>query len=174
LRDKDFKKILKRLDCQSEEVIKKTKNILNSSSFFPESERGIGVLSPKIASDFKKIFVEAYLFCLRQGKDQISSLDILWAISQQKNLVGMIFDEFGISPEEIEKTVEWVQIENQIKKSQSAFLWRRFFKPKGKLNRTMTAASTPLLDKVSQDLTFLAKKGQFEGGSGFSWSGSNR
>jgi len=162
LRDKDFKKILKRLDCRSEDVIKKTKNILNSSSFFPESERGIGVLGPKIASDFKKIFVEAYLFCLRQDKDQINSLDILWAISQQKNLVGMIFDEFGISPEEIEKTVEWAQIENQIKKSQSAFLWRRFFKPKGKLNRTMTAASTPLLDKVSQDLTFLAKKGQFE------------
>jgi len=35
-------------------------------------------------------------------------------------------------------------------------------KPKGKLNRTMTAVITPLLDRVSRDLTFLAREGQFE------------
>jgi ATP-dependent Clp protease ATP-binding subunit ClpC len=173
LKEKKFKKILKRLDCHPEQVIEKTENILDSSSFFPESEKSrsqVGlaedekgsILGPKIASDFKEVFIDAFLFCLRKRKEQISSLDILWAISQQRNLVGMIFDEFGISPEEIERVVEWAQLEEEIKKWEKSFFWHRLFKPKGKLNRTMTAALTPVLDKASRDLTFLARQGQFE------------
>ena len=162
LKDKDFKKILKRLDCHLSQVKEKTNHILKSASFFPQDEKGGNILGPKISSDFKKIFFEAYLFCSKQGKNQISSLDILWAISRQKNLVQMIFDEFGISPEEIERIIKWIELEKQIRKWQRAFFWPRLFKPKGKLNRAMTAAATPLLDRVSQDLTLLAKQGRFE------------
>ena len=162
LKEKNFKKILKRLDCDSKKIINKTKNILKNSSLFPESERGIGTLNPKIASDFKDIFLSAYLFCLERNKDQIGILDIIWAISKQKNLVGMIFDEFGVSPKEIERVIEWTQLEEEIKKKEKSFFLKSLLKPKGKLNRTMTAVLTPLLDKVSRDLTFLAKKGQFE------------
>ncbi|MBU1292200.1 ATP-dependent Clp protease ATP-binding subunit [Patescibacteria group bacterium] len=162
LKGKDFKKILKRLDCQPKQVIAKTKKILSSPSFFSESDKGVMILGPKISSDSKEIFVNAYLFCLEKNKQQIDVLDILWAISKQKNLVGMIFDEFGVGPQEIEQVVEWAQLEKEIIKRESSFTWHRFFKPKGKLNRTMTAALTPLLDKVSRDLTFLARQGQFE------------
>jgi len=109
----------------------KTKNILKNSSLFPESERGIGALNPKIASDFKGIFLSAYLFCIEKNKDQIGTLDILWAISKQKNLVGMIFDEFGVSPEEIERVVEWSQLEEEIKKREKYFFIRKFFEAKG-------------------------------------------
>jgi len=162
LKDPAFKKILKRLDCQPKQVIEKTKNIFKSASFFPERETDIRILGPKIASDFKKIFYGAYLFCLAQGKEQISSLDILWSISQQKNLVGMIFDEFGISLEEIEQVIEWFYREQEIIKWEKSFFWRRLLKPKGKLNRAMTAALTPFLDNVSRDMTFLARQGRFE------------
>ncbi len=162
LKGKEFKKILKRLDCQPKKVVEKTKNILSSSDLFPASERNGTFFGPKIAADFREIFLKAYLFCLKKNKEQIGLLDILWAISQQRNLVGMIFDEFGITPEEIEQVVEWAQLEEEIKQWEKSFFWQRLFKPKGKLNRTMTAALTPLLDKVSRDLTFLARQGQFE------------
>ncbi len=162
LKNEEFKIILKRLNCQPEDIAKKTKSILGNASFFSETKKTRSILGPKLSSDFKKIFFDAYLFCLKKEKQQISSLDILRAISRQKNLVGMIFDEFGINPEEIEKVVEWARIEERIKKREKAFFWRRLFKPKGKLNRAMTAALTPLLDSVSHDLTFLAKQGSFE------------
>jgi len=162
LKKKDFKKVLKRLDCQPEEVIKKIRVVLKSSSFFPELEKSTNILGPKISSDFKEIFFEAYVFCLKQNKNQIDLLDILWAISRQRNLVRMIFDEFGVSPEEIERVIQWTELEERIRKWQRSFFWSRFFKPKGKLNRTMTAAATPILDRVSQDLTLLARQGQFE------------
>ncbi len=162
LKRKEFKKILKRLDCQPGKIVEKTKNILNSSDFFPASERNGTFFGPKLAADFREIFLRAYLFCLKKNKEQISALDILWAVSRQRNLVGMIFDEFGVRPEEIEQVIEWTQLEEEIRKWEKSFFWRRFFKPKGKLNRTMTAALTPLLDKVSRDLTFLARQGQFE------------
>ena len=162
LKEKNFKKILKRLDCDPKKIIQKTKVILESSSFFPDSEKGLAVLGPKMAADFKEIFVDAYVFCLKKKEEQIGALDLLWAISRQRNLVGMIFDEFGVSPKEIERVVEWAQLEEEIEKSEKAFSWRRFFKPKGKLNRTMTAVLTPMLDRVSRDLTFLARQGQFE------------
>ena len=162
LKGKDFKKVLKRLSCQSKQVVVKTKKILSSPSFFSESDKEAMVLGPKISSDSKEVFINAYLFCLEKDKQQIGVLDILWAISQQKNLVGMIFDEFGVSPQEIERVVEWAQLEKEIAKREISFAWRRFLKPKGKLNRTMTASITPLLDKVSRDLTFLARQGQFE------------
>jgi len=154
LNQKNFKKILKRLNCQSKEVNQKTNKILTSSSFLGEST--------KLAADFKEIFLNAYLFCLERKKEQIDTLDLVWAISRQKNMVGMIFDEFGVSPEEIERVVEWTQLEEEIIKGEKSFAWQRFFKPKGKLNRAMTAALTPLLDKVSRDLTYLARQGQFE------------
>jgi len=173
LKKKDFNKILKRLDCQPQEVIEKIRIVLKSSSFFPETEKNpVGVpkeevvsrifSGPKISADFKEVFLRAYLFCLKQGKFQIDSLSLLWAISQQKNLVRMIFDEFGISPEEIERVIQWTELEKSIRKWQKSFFWSRLSKPKGKLNRAMTAASTPLLDRVSQDLTFLARQGELE------------
>ncbi len=161
LKQKNFKKILKRLDCDPNLVNQKTKSILENSSFFVD-DKGVAFLGPKMASDFKEIFVDAYRFCLEKQESQIGALDLLWAISQQRNLVGMIFDEFGIRPEEIEKVVIWSQLEREIKKNEKSFSWRRFFKPKGKLNRTMTAVLTPTLDKVSRDLTYLARQGQFE------------
>jgi len=162
LKKKNFNKILKRLDCQPKEVIKKIKVVLSSSSFFPEPEKSTKILGPKISADFKEIFFEAYAFCLKQNKNQIGSLDILWAISQQKNLVRMIFDEFGVSPEEIAWVIQWTELEERIKKWQRSFFWSRLFKPKGKLNRAMTAAATPFLDKVSQDLTLSARQGELE------------
>jgi ATP-dependent Clp protease ATP-binding subunit ClpC len=162
LKKRNFKKILQRLDCPPKEVIDKIKVVLKSSSFFPESEEGRSVLGPKISADFKKIFIDAYFFCLRQERQQVSSLDILWAISQQRNLVRMIFDEFGVSPEEIERVIQWAKLERQIKKWQKSFFWWRLFKPRGKLNRAMTAAATPLLDRVGQDLTLIARQGQLE------------
>jgi len=162
LKERNFNKILKRLDCQPKLVIEKTKRILNSPSFFSESDKKRNILGPKITNDFKEIFYKAYSLCLEHDKEQIDSLDILWSISQEKNLVGIIFDEFGISPEEVEKVVEWSQLEKIIKQQEREFFWKRLFKPKGKLNRAMTAALTPLLDRVSQDMTFLARQGRFE------------
>ncbi|MBL7053418.1 MAG: ATP-dependent Clp protease ATP-binding subunit [Candidatus Portnoybacteria bacterium] len=159
---KDFKKILKRLNCQPDQVIEKTNKILGSSSFFPESEKELSILGPEMATDFKKIFIDAFELCLREQRNQISHLDILWVLSQQKNLVGMIFDEFGISSREIERAIQWAKLEKEIEMAERSFLWKRIFKPKGKLDRTMTAALTPLLDKVSQDLTLLARQGRFE------------
>lgn len=162
LNKKNFREILKRLDCPPKEVIHKLKVVLKSSSFFPESEKEKFLLEPKFSADFKGIFFEAYFFCLKQGNFQVTSLDILWAINRQENLVRMIFDEFGVSPEEIERVIQWTKLEEEIKKWQKSFFWSRLLKPKGKLNRAMTAAATPLLDRASQDLTLLAREGQFE------------
>jgi len=162
LKSKEFKKILNRLNCQPKQVIDKAKKILGSPSFFGESDKKITVWGPRVSSDTREVFIKAYLFCLEKDKQQISDLDILWAISQQKNLVGMIFDEFGVDSQEIERVAEWAQLEQEIIEREKSFFWRRFFKPKGKLNRTMTAAVTPLLDRVSRDLTYLARQGQFE------------
>lgn len=158
LKEKKFRKIIKRLDCSVEQVTEKTESILEKSL----SEESGEVFGPDLSADFKKIFCDAYVFCLRRGYSQIGPLDILWAISQQKNMVGMVFDEFGISPSEIEKVIEWARLEGEIRRSEKNFFWRRLFKPAGKLNRAMTAVLTPTLDKVSQDLTLLAKRGEFE------------
>jgi len=43
----------------------------------------------------------------------------------------MIFDEFGVSPEEIERVVEWSQLEEEIKKREKYFFIRKFFEAKG-------------------------------------------
>ncbi len=160
VKSKQFKKILKRLNCQPDEIVEKTERILENSSF--SSESSINLLGPKIAADVKEIFIEAYLFAILQGERSVNSLDLLWAISQQKNLVGMIFDEFGISPGEIERVIRWAIIEKDLAEWESSFFWQKFFKPKGKLDRAMIASLTPTLDKISRDLTMIARQGKFE------------
>lgn len=159
LNKKEFGRILERLDCSLNEVKRKTKNILALPGFSRGKIPGLG---PKPSPELKNIFIEAYLFALNNGQQEINFLDVLWAINRQAGLVQMVFDEFGISSQEIEHVVEWLRIEKEIKQWERAFYWQRFLKPKGKLNRAMTAATTPFLDRVSQDYTYLARKGYFE------------
>jgi len=162
LENKEFKKILKRLNCLPKEVKQKTKHVFKNPNFRQQISKGEKKFNPKIASDVKRIFDNAYLFALENQKKQISALDILWAISQERNLVSIIFEEFGIEPREISRVIQWTQLENKIKEEKKSFLWRSLLKPKGKLDRAMTAATTPWLDKVSRDLTLLARDSQFE------------
>ena len=158
LKTKDFFKILKRLDCQSYQVRQKAANVLALADFPKQQTDSSSQISP----DLEKVFFDAYLLCLKQNSQQISSLDLLWAMAQSKNSVRIIFDEFGISLEEIEQAALWAKLEKQIIKWEKIFSWRRLLKPKGQINRAMTAAATPLLNQVSQDYTQSARQGQFE------------
>lgn len=165
IKRKDFRKILKRFNCEPKEIIEKTKKIVNKSSSLvsasrPEQKRSL--FGPKLATEVKRIFVDAYILSLKEDKKQIGPLEILRVMTQRENLVGMVFDEFGISSEDVDRLIQWAMIEERIKAREKSFFWRRIFKPKGKLNRAMTATLTPFLDRVSQDLTYSARRGDFE------------
>lgn len=161
LENKEFKKILKRLNCQLDDVVDKTQKILVNIGRGNDDSQ-MGLRGPVLSPELEKIFFAAYLFCLDHRREQIGFLETLWAMGQQKNLVQMIFNEFGVRQEEIERVIIWAELERQIKKYEREFAWQKLFKSKKNLNRAMTAAATPLLNQISQDLTLMARQGQFE------------
>jgi len=112
LDNKDFQKILKRLNCRLKAVEDKAYKILKNSA---SEESGEGGWGPQISPELEATFITAYLFCLRQGCEQVSFLELLWAMSQQRNLTRAIFEEFGITPKEIARAVSWGELERQIR-----------------------------------------------------------
>ena len=153
-----FNKILKRLDCPPKQVKEKVKVALKD----PGLQKGNLGANPQTSPQLEQVFFAAYKFCLEEKTGQISFLDLLWAMSQGDNLVNLVFDEFGVSPEEIRQAAIWAKNDQAFQKWQKSFGLKSFFKPRGDVNRAMTAMATPNLNKASEDFTALAQKGHFE------------
>ncbi len=114
---------------------------------------------PIISKEAKEVFVGAYGIASDKKLREIESLHILESLSIQNGHVKDILYDFNITVDDIRNVVVWIEIYNQLYQE-----WKRFsglarFKPKGGMNRAMTAIATPNLDLYSQDLTLLARSG---------------
>jgi len=117
---------------------------------------------------FKKIFIDAYLEAYSAKSKKVDVEDILISLIKNDSLfpsdckdgiISEIFYELEIDFNKIENVVEWIRINEKMRKNWNKYRRRSSFKPKGTMNRAMTAIATPLLDQYSQDLTILAKFG---------------
>lgn len=115
--------------------------------------------APVISTDFVHTMARAYLHAAGRRALQIHVTDIFAATILADQRVRELFDELEITPDTIQNVVAWITIQEDIKNQRQYLRSRARFKPKGTMNRAMTAIATPLLDRLSHDLTHLARAG---------------
>lgn len=104
----------------------------------------------------------AAVLAAKGGRKHLTSLDIFAAAYQSDEFFKQLFDEQGIPQAELENALHWMRISEEQQERYKAFRSAAAFKPKGNMDRAMTAIATPFLDSVSEDLTRASVRGYTE------------
>ena len=138
---------------------------INQNSFKQKIERLIeerGDLKEKAISDFEMTMFNAYLLAYKTMSSHIEISHILTALGLSNEDVVELFLDSGIGVDQINNVITWVKLRDDLRNRYKRYKARSIFKPKGAMNRSMTAIATPFLDRFSQDMTYLAKMGYLE------------
>ncbi|MFA5954445.1 MAG: AAA family ATPase [Patescibacteria group bacterium] len=109
--------------------------------------------------------VKILLFSYREAYiDRGTNIDIpcLFLVTAiESELVREVLYDYGIDDQKLRNVVLWQQNERLLRSRYRYVRSRSRMRPKGKLDRAMTALATPMLDHFSEDLTALAQRGYF-------------
>jgi len=151
--------IFGRLGINLEKVAHKVNESLNKNNLIDKDEKGG---NPRLSPLAIKVLLRAYFIAYQAREPQVSVIDLLLSIAQSDSAAQEILYDLGVDLVKIKNVVEWIRVNEVLRRQSQHFRKSAFFKPKGKLDRAMTAAATPTLDHYSQDLTLLAKFGYLE------------
>ena len=138
---------------------------INKDSFKQKIERLIEEredLKQKELSDFEVTMFNAYLLAYKSMSPHIRINHILTALGLSNEDVVELFLDSGVSVDQINNVITWVKLRDDLRGRYKRYKARSIFKPKGAMNRSMTAIATPFLDRFSQDMTYLAKRGYLD------------
>lgn len=148
--------ILARLGVTAEEVAKRVNRLFNRLDFM------VGGKDLNLSVKCKQNLFNAYYEAHKARKPQVDVDDLLLAVAKQDNIAKEVLYDLKIDLNKIRNVVEWIRVNDLLAKQSRQFRKSAIFKPKGGLDRAMTAVATPTLDYFSQDLTLLAKFGYLE------------
>lgn len=101
----------------------------------------------------------AYLLAYQNRRKKVDIADLLEAVVIISEKIREILYDQDIDLDKIKNVVAWIHIQELLVERYLTFRQRALFKPKGVMNRAMTALATPFLDLFSEDLTQLSKAG---------------
>jgi len=108
---------------------------------------------------FKKLVLESLAFALFLSRETISPLEFfLGAVKAEPKLLALFQDQ-DLDLKALYCTAEWIYNKKEFIRRWKKFSARARFKPKGVMNRAYTSRATPVLDRVSDDLTVQARAG---------------
>ncbi|MBT4335287.1 ATP-dependent Clp protease ATP-binding subunit, partial [bacterium] len=85
--------------------------------------------------------------------------DLLEALITNDEVIQDILLDLKITPDAVSNVIKWANMQKMLSARYKRYRSKSYFKPKGTMDRAMTAMATPVLDSFSEDLTALAKSG---------------
>ena len=144
--------MLGRLGISGKILVEKISRTLQNH---PTIEKGDPVLGEFFRASIMNSYAEAFL--ARQVKVRPNHL-LIGAVKADDDVRELFYDlEKDI--DDVVNVSEWLNIQNRLAERWRAWQSKAIFKPKGVMNKSMTAQATPLLDRFSHDLTQLARSG---------------
>ncbi len=119
---------------------------------FPASETAV---DPQIY----QILSQAYHSAYQEGRAKVEVTDLLQATVNQDKMIQEVLFDLKITSEKIANVIMWANIQKKLKARYQRYRTKSYFKPKGTMDRAMTALATPVLDSFSEDFTQLARAG---------------
>lgn len=105
------------------------------------------------------VVYQAYLTAYQKRRKKVDVPELLEALTLVDERVREILYDKDIDVEKIQNVVAWLSTQQILQERYLSFRRKALFKPKGVMNRAMTALATPFLDLFSEDLTQLSKAG---------------
>jgi ATP-dependent Clp protease ATP-binding subunit ClpC len=149
LQTTDTKVIFIRLEASLKNLVNVVKNLLIKQPLGQEQ------VDPQIY----QVFSQAYQMVYNERRSRVEVADLVWAVVSLDKLIQDILLEIKITPEMIANVVSWINVQKLLQEKYRHYRSRAYFKPKGTMNRAMTALATPMLDSFSEDLTLAARAG---------------
>ena len=113
----------------------------------------------RIDSLGQRVLLGAAVHARSEGRTVVTPVDVFVSAYRNSEFLREAFFNAGVEEDSMENVLVWLQIREQLRARWQAFRYASAFKPKGNMNRSMTAVATPLLNQVSDDLTAMAVRG---------------
>lgn len=115
-----------------------------------------------LTSQALQILFDAYVEAAERGSRKVEvNLILLETVEASEFLQEVLYD-LNIDLQKLQNVVKWIEIQDKLYERYLEFKKASILRPKGSVNRAMTALQTPALDRVSEDLTWLAKRGMID------------
>lgn len=117
---------------------------------------------PEFAPVIKLALLQAYVLSGQAGSKKVEGQHLIaYAIAAHEGLQEILFD-LGIDKAKLKNAFRWLDIDAQLSRRWREFKGAAARRPKGSMNRAMTALQTRILDRFSDDLTLMAGRGYLE------------
>lgn len=123
-----------------------------------QSKKTATAQSPRLGIEFHTTLFTAFSHAQHRRAAQVDITDLFAAVCTTQD-VRDVLDELAITLDSIENVCLWMTMQEDIRRRFHAFRRLARLRPKGAMNRAMTATATPLLNLFSRDLTRVAQLG---------------
>ncbi len=107
----------------------------------------------------QRTLLGAMMHATVEGRSVLRPVDVFVSAYRNSEFLRDLFYGLDVEEDAMENVLAWLRIREQLRARWQQYRRSSVFKPKGAMNRAMTAVATPLLDRVSTDLTRHASEG---------------
>lgn len=115
---------------------------------------------PFAAEEFFEMLMCAYRHAQDAGKHALDIIDLFTATLDHETLAHEVMEELGVPPINIANVVAWFNQSRAFHQQMIDTRRRAAWRPRGDINRAMTARATPILNRFGTDLTRMAQLGR--------------
>lgn len=107
----------------------------------------------------KEVLLSAYERARQADRRHVGTVEIFLESFESDERLQDMLDAAGFPARDVRHVSEWIRLQESLKEEHDRFVQLASLKPASVMNRSMTARQTPFLDRFSQDLTMLARRG---------------
>jgi len=115
--------------------------------------------SPVLSVSFQKALMGAYAETFYARIEKVGIPQLFLSCLKVDEVTKEILYDLEVELDDATNVVEWLNIQHRLSEKWRRWRGKALHKPKGVMNKAMTAQATPLLDRFSHDLTQLARQG---------------
>lgn len=118
-----------------------------------------GGIDPVLSPAFTEILLRAYAHAGSDRRGTVDPPDLFAALFATRSRARDILEDLEVDEQQMRNVIAWAVIQKRLRDQWQRYRSRALWKPKGVMDRAMTAQATPVLDHFSEDLTQLARIG---------------
>jgi len=138
-----------RLNVNAEQIVTKVKNQIEKI----EKSSNKTQISPIL----KEALIESYVNSYEFGVEKVTPKAMIRPLIGKDRMIEEILYDFEIDSEKIANVVKWFIINDYLEMSYKEYARMAKFKPSTNMDRAYTAVATPMLNRISYDMTLAAK-----------------
>lgn len=107
----------------------------------------------------KQVLLSAYMDAVAVKRQYVGPMELFTQSFLAEQGIQELFDHLGFPAHQVLRVADWVRLQERLREERDRFIRLARMKPNTMMNRTMTARQTPLLNRLSEDLTLAARNG---------------